>query len=299
MKQLLVLSGKGGTGKTTVAGAFIRLAEAEAYADCDVDAPNLHLIAGELPLPKLADYYGMDKAVINAELCTECGLCLEHCRFGAIKFERGYRVDPYACEGCSVCQLVCPAKAVELVPALGGELRLYKSDVLFSTAQLKMGSGNSGLLVTEVKKRLQEVEEGVPLAIIDGSPGIGCPVHASLSGVDLVLLVTEPSLSGLSDLQRIMDTAFKFSIKQVACINKFDTNLELTEKIIQLCKDRGVPVVGKIPFDPRAHEAVNAGRTIVDVPCAAGDSVRGIFRETMRHINSSIRGKHDENSGTK
>lgn len=286
MKQLLILSGKGGTGKTTLAGAFIRLAQAKAYADCDVDAPNLHLIAGDLPLPELADYYGMDKAIIDQGLCTECGLCLEHCRFGAIKSEQGFRVDPYACEGCSVCELVCPVEAIKLVPAIGGELRLYKTDAVFSTAQLKMGSGNSGLLVTEVKKRLQEAAGEVPFAIIDGSPGIGCPVHASLSGVDLVLLVTEPSLSGLSDLQRIMDTATKFNINQVACVNKFDTNLELTEKIIRLCEKRQVPLVGKIPFDPQAHQAVNAGLTIVDLPCPAGDSVREIFAKTMSVLNS-------------
>lgn len=292
MKQLLILSGKGGTGKTTVAGAFIRLAQAKAYADCDVDAPNLHLIAGDLPRPERDDYYGMDKALIDAELCTECGLCFEHCRFGAIKFDRGYRVDPFACEGCSVCRLVCPAQAVTLVPAVGGELRLYKKDdVVFSTAQLKMGSGNSGLLVTEVKNCLRGSAWGIPLAIIDGSPGIGCPVHASLSGVDLVLLVTEPSLSGLSDLRRIMDTACKFNIRQAACINKFDTNPELTEEIVRHCEASQVPVVGKIPFDPRAHEAVNAGLTIVDVPCAAGDSVRQIFARTMRYLNSSTEGE--------
>ncbi len=153
-----------------------------------------------------------------------------------------------------MCRLVCPAQAVTLVPAVGGELRLYKKDdVVFSTAQLKMGSGNSGgLLVTEVKNRLRGGRlGGIPLAIIDGSPGIGCPVHASLSGVDLVLLVTEPSLSGLSDLRRIMDTACKFNIRQAACINKFDTNPELTEEIVRHCEASQVPVVGEDPpFDP-------------------------------------------------
>lgn len=284
MKQLLILSGKGGTGKTTVAGAFIKLAQARAYADCDVDAPNLHLIAGELPAPETKDYYGLDKAQIDPKLCTECDLCRQHCRFGAISIGEVYTVDPYACEGCGVCELVCPSGAVSLMPSVAGELQLYKNDQLFSTAQLKMGSGNSGLLVTEVKKGLQQ-GAAAPFAIVDGSPGIGCPVHASLSGVDLVLLVTEPSLSGLSDLKRIMETASKFRIEQVACINKFDTNLELTERIEQLCKERQVPLVGKIPFDPQAHRAVNEGLTIVDLPCAAGKSVRGIFERTMEALN--------------
>lgn len=282
MKQLLILSGKGGTGKTTVAGAFIKLAEAKAYADCDVDAPNLHLVAGDLPAPSTRDYYGLDKAVIDSAHCTGCDLCRKHCRFGAIEIKNGtYTVDPYACEGCSVCELVCPEKAVSMVPAVAGELRLFKNSEVFSTAQLKMGSGNSGLLVAEVKKGLQQAPEGVPFAIVDGSPGIGCPVHASLSGADLVLLVTEPSLSGLSDLERIIDTASLARVKQIACINKYDDNLGLTEQIEQLCAERGVAVVGKIPFDSEAHRAVNEGLSIVDLPCPAGEQVREIFKKTM------------------
>lgn len=286
MKQLLILSGKGGTGKTTIAGAFIKLAQAQGYADCDVDAPNLHLITDSFSAPTVEPYYGMDKAVIDQELCIACGICAEHCRFNAIDSLQGFHVIPYACEGCSVCQLVCPVNAIRLERAIGGELRLYKkTNAVFSTAQLKMGSGNSGLLVTEVKKGLYQAAEKVPLAIVDGPPGLGCPVHASLSGVDLVLLIAEPSVAGLSDLERILDTVAKFSIKQVVCINKFDISPELTERIVLLCREKDVPLVGKIPFDPKVQQAVNEGLTIVDLPCQAGESVKEVFARTRTFLD--------------
>lgn len=284
MKELLIVSGKGGTGKTTLASAFIKLAEARAYADCDVDAPNLHLIAQDLPKPKVTDYFGLDKAIIDKDICTSCGICRDLCRFGAIIKGPVYSVNPISCEGCGVCELVCPVKAISLVPAVAGELRLHKSTAIFSTAQLKIGSGNSGLLVTDVKKSLRQGAENVDFAIIDGSPGIGCPVHASLSGVDLVLLVAEPSLSGLSDLERIMDTADRFEINQVACINKYDTNLKISSKIDQLCSDRGIPLLGKMPFDPLAASLVNKGLSIVEASCPAGQSVKDIFNKTMNYL---------------
>ncbi len=226
MKQLLILSGKGGTGKTTIASAFIKLADAKAYADCDVDAPNLHLITGWNGEPKKADYYGLPEAKINSDICTRCDLCRQNCRFDAIDAEPHYIVDPFACEGCGICEYVCPVKAITMVPAVAGELMLYADKKkAFSTAQLKMGSGTSGLLVTEVKKQMKSAAVSVEFAIIDGSPGIGCPVIASLSGVDMVLIVAEPSISGISDMERIINTAAKFGTKTVVCINKFDTNI--------------------------------------------------------------------------
>ena len=282
MRQLLILSGKGGTGKTTIASAFIKLADAKAYADCDVDAPNLHLITRWNVKPEKTDYYGLPKAEIKAELCTECDQCRQNCRFDAINAEPHYKVDPFACEGCGVCAYVCPVGAITLVPAVAGELALYSDqEKAFSTAQLRMGSGTSGMLVTEVKKQMKSAAVHAGLAIIDGSPGIGCPVIASLSGVDMVLMVAEPSISGISDMERIINTAAKFGTKTAVCINKFDTNIENTEKIEEFCKEQGLPYIGRIPFDLGAVKAINNGQTIVDIDCTSGVAVKEVYHKTM------------------
>ncbi len=283
MKQLLILSGKGGTGKTTIASAFIKLANAKAYADCDVDAPNLHLITEQSSQPMKTDYYGLPKAEINPELCIECDRCRQNCRFDSISVDKKYKVDPFACEGCGVCKAVCPVEAISLKPAVAGELMLYANEgEVFSTAQLKMGSGTSGMLVTEVKKQMKSEIVNGNLAIIDGSPGIGCPVIASLSGVDMVLIVAEPSISGISDLERIIKTAAKFGTMTVICINKFDTNVENTEKIEALCKKQRLTFMGRIPFDSNAVKAINNGRTIVDIDCASGAAVKAVYNKTMK-----------------
>lgn len=283
MKQLLILSGKGGTGKTTIASAFIKLADAKAYADCDVDAPNLHLITGWNSEPKKTDYYGLPKAEINTELCIECNQCRQNCRFDAISADKKYKVDSFACEGCGVCEYVCPVEAVSLKPAVAGELMLYANEEkVFSTAQLKMGSGTSGMLVTEVKKQMKSAAGDAHLAIIDGSPGIGCPVIASLSGVDMVLIVAEPSISGISDMERIINTAAKFGTKTAVCINKYDTNIENTGKIEEFCKKQGLSFIGRIPFDSNAVKAINNGQTIVDIDCASGAAVKAVYNKTMK-----------------
>jgi len=283
MKQLLILSGKGGTGKTTISSAFIKLAGAKVYADCDVDAPNLHLITGWNAEPEKTDYYGLPKAEINPQLCTQCDQCRQNCRFDAISIDEKYKVDPFACEGCGVCTYVCPVGAVTMVSAVAGELMLYSDEKkLFSTAQLKMGSGTSGRLVTEVKKQMKPAAVDAELAIIDGSPGIGCPVIASLSGVDMVLIVAEPSISGISDMERIITTAAKFGTKTAVCINKYDTNMENTTKIEEFCKKQGLPFIGKIPFDLGAVKAINNGQTIVDIDCRSGRAVKEAYHKTMK-----------------
>ncbi len=282
MKQLLILSGKGGTGKTTLAGAFIKLAKAQAYADCDVDAPNLHLVMKQSVKPKRTDYYGMPKAVINVDQCIQCDLCRQNCRFEAINVNDKYEVDYYSCEGCGVCETVCPANAIALKPAVAGELMLYADETVFSTARLKMGSGTSGMLVTEVKKQMNLVTKDAEFAIIDGSPGIGCPVIASLSGVDLVLIVAEPSISGISDMERIIKTAEQFESRVAVCINKYDTNIVNTEKIESFCEKLNLPVAGRIPFDSNAVKAINSALAIVDIDCTSGRAAREVFAKTVK-----------------
>ena len=287
MKQLLILSGKGGTGKTTIASAFIRLSGAKVCADCDVDAPNLHLIMGQDSVPAKTDYYGLPKAEINTELCAKCGLCMENCRFDAISADTNYKADAFACEGCGVCELVCEYGAVSLKPAVAGELILYAGkERVFSTAELKMGSGTSGKLVAEVKKQMKSSAANAELAIIDGSPGIGCPVIASLSGVDMVLIVAEPSLSGISDMKRIVEAAGIFRIKTAVCINKYDTDPGNTNEIESYCRSKDLPFTGRIPFDTDAVKAVNRGQTIVDIDCVSGRAVRDVFEKTMEILNS-------------
>ncbi len=259
---------------------------ARAYADCDVDAPNLHLVTTKIPLPERRDYYGLPKARINPELCKFCSRCRDHCRFDAIAVtQSAFRVDPFACEGCGVCQAVCPSGAVTMIPAPAGETLLYRGrETVFSTAQLKMGSGTTGKLVTEVKKNLMEAAPEADLAIIDGSPGIGCPVIASMSGVHLVLIVAEPSVSGISDLRRILKTAGTFRVKTAVCVNKYDTNPDNADKIEAFCRDEALPFVGRIPYDVQAVAAVNKALTIADVDCPSGRAVREIYEKTVQLI---------------
>ena len=279
MKQLLILSGKGGTGKTTVASSLIKISSTKAFADCDVDAPNLHLVMEQATKPTITDFYGLDVAKINQDKCISCDLCRQNCRFDAISSNDGYLVDNFACEGCAVCTLVCPTDAIDMLPRITGNLSLYKNDHVFSTAELLMGSGNSGLLVTQVKKDLIDNTDA-PLAIIDGSPGIGCPVIASISGVDMVLLVTEPTLSGFSDMERIIQTSRGFPAKIAVCINKYDLHEENTAKIEKFCKDREIEFVGKIPFDKAAVSLVNDGLTLVDK--------EGLSKKAIEDINTNI-----------
>ncbi len=284
MKKLLLLSGKGGTGKTTTAAAFLRFANAKAAADCDVDAPNLHLVSDLPPQPEVTAFFGGDKAVIDADKCVGCGLCAQTCRFHALtKNGDVYRVDEFSCEGCGVCAYVCPQGAVTLQQDMAGEQRLYRrSDSVFSTAMLKMGRGNSGKLVSHVKSAMAQKAPECPLAIIDGSPGIGCPVIASLSGVDLALLVAEPSLSGISDLKRLIHSASIFHTAIAVCVNKWDTSPANTAAIEAFCTENQLPFVGKIPYDKSASAAINEGKSLADTDCPARDALYEIFVKTSQ-----------------
>ncbi len=288
MKRLLVLSGKGGTGKTTVSAALVRLSKASAVADCDVDAPNLHLLMQQKGAPQRADFLGGDKAMVDGSLCVGCGKCQQACRFDAIRLLQGIAIaNEFLCEGCGVCEYVCPANAIRLVSDVAGERNLYRGDGVFSTATLKMGRGNSGKLVAEVKQAMLKSAPECELAIIDGSPGIGCPVMASVSGMDAVLVVAEPSKSGMSDLKRLVQVIETFQVQVIVCVNKYDTSLRHTAEIQAYCDEENIPFVGKIPFDAAAVRAVNAGHTIVDVNCAAGDAMRETYRAILDKLNDT------------
>jgi MinD superfamily P-loop ATPase len=276
VKQLLILSGKGGTGKTTVASALIKLSRSRAFADCDVDAPNLHLVISQMPGPEKADYYGFGKATIDASKCIRCRQCEKNCRFKAIN---DFTIGEFECEGCGVCVEICPVQAITLQDHVSGELMLYRSDQkVFSTAQLKMGNGASGKLVTAVKKQLAQEASNAELAIIDGSPGIGCPVIASITGINMVLIVAEPTISGIHDMKRIIDSTKNFDIKCAVCINKFDVNLVNTKKIKSYCNSLKLPVVGLIPFDKTVVQAVNNCQSMADYPDSpAGRAILSIW----------------------
>lgn len=286
MKKLLILSGKGGTGKTTVAASFIEFLSARAFADCDVDAPNLHLVADIDGEPERTDYYGSQKAVIDPAKCVGCGLCLENCRFDAVA-QKDVRceINEYACEGCGVCQYVCPQNAVTMQDDIAGEQTLYCGARTFSTAKLKMGRGNSGKLVSAMKSALLQNAEA-DVAIIDGSPGIGCPVIASISGVDMVLIVAEPSLSSVSDMERIIKTARIFQTKTSVCVNKADVCPEKAAMVERFCAENAIPFAGSIPYDKAAAEAINSGHSLAAVDCPARNAIHAIYRNTMKLLKA-------------
>lgn len=287
MKQLLILSGKGGTGKTTIATSFIKLGNLKAFADCDVDAPNIHLLMNEFESEETLDYYGMDKAEIDLSKCIECGKCIEICRFNAIENIDSYNINKYNCEGCGVCEAICPEQAISMKKYIAGKTSLFKDSSIFSTAKLKMGSGNSGLLVSTVKKNLIKEavkREDIEIAIIDGSPGIGCPVIASLSGTDAVLLVVEPSISGISDMKRIIETSKRFKLPIMVCINKYDTNLVKTQEIEDYCLDNNLEIVGKIPFDKEVIKILNKGKSVIEEDNSAAENIKQMYKNVMSNL---------------
>ncbi len=264
MKELTVISGKGGTGKTTVTAALASLADNLVIADCDVDAPDLHLLIKPDILEK-APFYGMKLAKRDEDKCTSCGICLEHCRFDAI--DDKYMIIPESCEGCGVCEYVCPTDAIEMVDRLSGYA--YTSSTRFgpmSHAELNTAEEASGMLVTIVRNNAKKKAEeyGAEIIIIDGPPGTGCPVIASIVGVDLVLIVTEPTLSGISDLERVMEVCEHFDIPTVVCVNKHDINPDNTEDILSYCESKNVDMVGKLPYDDLATRAMIEEKTVIE-----------------------------------
>lgn len=288
MKQLLILSGKGGTGKTTVASSFVSLLKkqsAACFADCDVDVPNLHLIFSDGQKTLSQDTCFGKRAVINQNLCTHCGLCEQYCRFGALK--NGI-INPYLCQGCGVCELICPQntgteKAVHLEEISTGNYSVSSTEYgIFSTASLKPGAGATGKTINAVKQNLFTYADDSEIAVIDGSPGIGCPILSSIAGVDLVLLVLEPSLSGLSDLKRILKTVRQLRVPVVACINRADTSPEFTQQIYRYCAEHELMVLEEIPFDPLVIRAINHSRPVVDYPHSpAAEHICSLFEKTM------------------
>ncbi len=286
MKQLLMLSGKGGTGKTTLTSAFIKMANLSYYADCDVDAPNLHVLNQIDESQRQEDsFYGMKKAVIDSKKCIGCGVCADHCRFGAINVPH---INPYACEGCGVCERLCPIEAISMEAFEAGKMSWMDQEVKFVTAQLKMGYGNSGLLVTDIKEKLKSLTQAIDheqmLVVIDGSPGIGCPVMASMAGVDLVLIVAEPSLSGISDMKRVVATAQNFNLPVMICVNKATINLALTQVIESYCREESIPYAGQIPYDSAVSQWVNGEKSLSHLSEEIQASIRGLWQVTQKAL---------------
>ena len=262
MKQLAVISGKGGTGKTTITAAFAALARGAVLADCDVDAADLHLILAPM-LESEQAFHGLRLAQVDHARCTECGECLAHCRFGAVTEE--FDIVREKCEGCGVCELVCPAGAISMVERVSGVA--YLSSTRFGPmahAALGIGEEASGLLTTLVRRNAVELasRHHRDLVIIDGPPGIGCPVIAAITGVDLVLVVTEPTLSGIHDLTRVLGTATHFGIPAAVAVNKMDINPQNTQRILAMCREARVPVAGVLPYDEAATRAMIAGKAL-------------------------------------
>ncbi len=283
MKSILFLSGKGGTGKTSLAGAFAVLAKNKILADCDVDAANLHLLLDPQVKSK-GIFQGSKVAVKDEEKCTSCGACRKVCRFRAI--DESFTIDPYMCEGCGACAYVCPTDAITLVPQNSGQWTTSATRLgPLASAELYPGEETSGKLVTIVKQKAYELgkESEAELLVIDGSPGIGCPVIASATGANAVILVTEPSLSGLHDLKRILGVVQHFRIPAYLVINKADLNARISEEIERFAEAEGLPTLGQIPYDNRVTKMMIAGKSAVeDEESPAGKAMREIFKLFMK-----------------
>jgi len=291
MRQLTILSGKGGTGKTTITASFAVLAKNAVIADCDVDAPDLHMLLHPEVI-ETQEFKGSKIAVIDKTRCNKCGLCRENCRSDAITEE--INIAPFACEGCGVCTVICPASAITLTERISGYAYISKTKYGFlSHALLNPAEANSGKLVTLVRQNAKVIseKEGARLIIIDGPPGIGCPVMASVTGADAGLIITEPTLSGIHDLKRVLQLLHHFNVKPLLCVNMYDINIDNTERILRFCSENNVEVVGKIPFSPDVTEAMVNGAPVIEY--SPKSPVSNEIENAWKKIAALIHGIHD------
>jgi len=289
MKELIVISGKGGTGKTSLMAAFSSLAANKVLCDADVDAADLHLIM-DPTVVRRADFQSGNSAVINKDLCTGCDLCREMCRFQAISAD--YVVNPIDCEGCGVCVYFCPETAIDFPENTCGEW--FVSDTRFGPmvhARLGIAEENSGKLVTLVRREAKKIseEKNLDLILTDGPPGVGCPVIASIGGASAVLIVTEPTVSGKHDLERVAQLADHFKVPAMICVNKFDINLELTREIEKYAATKGLPCLGRIPFDPVFTQAMIQAQTVFeyDGQSTVGRAIRSTWQQLAEKLELS------------
>ncbi len=270
IKEIVIISGKGGTGKTSITASFSWFAKENAIlADCDVDAADMHLVTSPEKM-KEEKFYSGELASLNQEKCTRCGKCIKVCHFDAIHLEnQQYLIDPVACEGCGYCSYVCPTQAISMKKALAGELYASKTRMgsYFSHARLAIGADNSGKLVTEVRNQAKQLAEEYQkqTILIDGTPGIGCPVTASVTGTNLVVIVTEPSVSGVHDAERALELIQQFNIPAFFIINKADINLEKRDAILQISEKHNIPVIAELPYHKDFTAAIQQGLTLPEM----------------------------------
>ena len=285
MKQLTIISGKGGTGKTTIAAAFASLSDSHVMADCDVDAADLHLILNP-KIEKSENFQGGKTALIDKEKCLQCGECINLCRFDAIK---DYTVDFISCEGCGFCARACPEGAIMMEQNISGRWFISHTRYGYMThAELGIAEENSGKLVTLVRQQAKLIaeREEAEYIIVDGPPGIGCPVIASITGVDLLLAVTEPTLSGIHDLERVIGVARHFDIPALVCINKYDINRNNSMQIEEYCSQNMLQLAGKISYDPEVTKAMINRKSVIEHLCSkVTGEVKKIWERVIETLN--------------
>ncbi|HDQ13500.1 MAG TPA: 4Fe-4S dicluster domain-containing protein [Sediminispirochaeta sp.] len=294
MKEIVVISGKGGTGKTSLTASFAVLAGGETVvADCDVDAADMHLLL-EPDFSSREEFFSGEVAVIDPDICTNCGICRQVCRFDAISVsERSHIVAPLSCEGCGYCARVCPVQAISNNSEQVGELYVssIKTDTKMVHAALKIGADNSGKLVARVKNEAKSVAEelGKAMVLVDGSPGIGCPVVSSLSGASFVVLVTEPTVSGLHDLKRVYQLVKKFKIPAGCVVNKADLNPQILQEIETLLQDEQIHYLAKIPYNEEFTAAMTNGKTVVEWDQNLRQTVSETWQQVLKILESETK----------